>query len=73
MEIKKIWHVLSFGIQDLSDDLKQFQRDTMDAATKRSKVYLRILYQILLIYRPRLSKKMHGKIARLILRVDCWT
>ena len=35
MEIKKIWHVLSFGIQDLSDDLKQFQRDTTDAVDKK--------------------------------------
>ena len=37
MEIKKIWHVLSFGIQDLSDDLKQFQHDTMDAVDKKVK------------------------------------
>ena len=36
-EIKKIWHVLSFGIQDLSDDLKQFQHDTMDAVDKKVK------------------------------------
>ena len=34
-EIKKIWHALSFGIQDLSDDLKQFQRDTRDAVDRR--------------------------------------
>lgn len=36
MEIKKIWHVLSFGIQDLSDDLKQLQHDTMDVAAKKA-------------------------------------
>ena len=35
MEIKKIWHVLSLGIQDLSDDLKQLQNDTMDAIAKK--------------------------------------
>ncbi len=35
MEIKKIWHVLSLGIQDLSNDLKQLQNDTMDAIAKK--------------------------------------
>ncbi len=35
-EIKKIWQVLSFGIQDLFDDLKQLQRDTIDAVDKKT-------------------------------------
>ena len=35
-EITKIWHALSFGIQDLFDDLKQFQSDTMDAVDKKA-------------------------------------
>ena len=34
-EIKKIWHALSFGIQDLINDIKQFRRDTMDAIAKK--------------------------------------
>ena len=34
-EINKIWYALSFGIQDLKEDLKQFQHDTMDAIDKK--------------------------------------
>lgn len=36
-EINKIWYALSFGIQDLKEDLKQFQHDTMDAIDKKIK------------------------------------
>ena len=35
MEIKKIWHALSFGIQNLVNDLEQFRRDTMEVVAKK--------------------------------------
>ena len=34
-EINKIWHTLFFGVRDLSNDLKRFQHDTMDAVAKK--------------------------------------
>lgn len=34
-EINKIWHGLLFGIQDLSDNIEQFRRDTLDAINKK--------------------------------------
>ncbi len=35
VEIQKIWHALSFGVRDLSADLKLFKQDTIDAVAKK--------------------------------------
>ena len=34
-EITKIWHVLSFGLQDLFESLTRFQKDVMEAVDKK--------------------------------------